>query len=101
MKKATKVFNPCHNIHDSDPSKAILSHDPIGSLPFSFTICSTVMAPSMFQNDEIMFLWMLDKNGNDPYFYVVINIFMTNEEIDTTFNWERNWQELENNGKEL
>ena len=99
-KKTTKVFSPGHNIVNSDPSKAVLTHDPIGSLPNSFTICSTVMAPFIFQNDLIMFLTMLDKNGND-LFWPVINILMTNEEINTAFNWERNWKELEKDGKEL
>ena len=62
MKKTTKVLIP--GILDSEQSKAVLSHDPIGNLPNSFTICSTVMAPSMFQGDEIVFLYLLDKDGN-------------------------------------
>ena len=103
MKKTTRVFSPGHNSQDSDPSKAVLSHDPIGSLPNSFTICSTVMAPFVFTNDQILFLAMLDKNGNgDDLLRAVINIYMmTNEGIDTKFNWKRNWKELEKDGKEL
>ena len=98
MKKTTKVLIP--GILDSEQSKAVLSHDPIGNLPNSFTICSTVMAPSMFQDNEIVFLYLLDKDGN-YLFATVINIYMTNEGIDTTFNWVHDWKELEKDGKEL
>ena len=86
-KKTTKVFSPGHSIVKSVPSKAVLSHDPIGSLPNSFTICSTVKTPFIFQDDDIVFLWMLDKDGNDLLFPVVITVLMTNEGIDTMINW--------------
>ena len=108
---ATRVFSPkslgsLRTAQDififlhSKQSRAILSHDPVGNLPTAFTICSTVMVPFMFQDDEILFLTMLDKNGNG-LFDVFMRVFMTNEGIDTMFNSAQHWKELEKDGKEL
>ena len=65
MKKTTRVFSPGPFIADSEQSKAVLSHDPIGSLPNSFTICSTIMAPLMAQEHIYVFFSMLDEDENE------------------------------------
>ena len=100
MKKTTRVFsNNDQSILDSEESKAILSHDPIGSLPTSFTICSTVMATFMSQDYDAVFYSMWD-DENKPFF-ATIQVLMTSDGINTSFNWGRQWEELEKDGKEL
>ena len=64
MKKTTRVFSIGNNdqsILDPEPSKAILSHDPIESLPTSFTICSTIMAPFMSQDIVNSFFFNMEQ----------------------------------------
>ena len=100
MKKTTRVFSTCNNdqsIQESEPSKAVLSHDPIASLPTSFTICSTIIAPFMSQDYANLFFLF---DTADP-FLASIHVDGTSYGIRTTFDWAQQWVELEKDGKEL
>ena len=100
QKRTTRVLGHNLNLPGSEPSKAVLSHDPLASLPSSFTICSTIMAPFIFQNDQLPFVYILGKDGN----YVLrlsIKVSTTDNGIVTTYLWEQQWKELEVGGKEF
>ena len=100
QKRTTQVLGHNSNLPGSEPSKAVLSHDPLASLPSSFTICSTIMAPFIFQNDQLPFVYILGNDGN----YVLrlsIKVDTTDHGIVTTYLWEQQWKELEVGGKEF
>ena len=47
-----------------------------------------------------MFLLMLDIDGNE-LLHLTMTVYVTNDGIDTDFDYRRDWKELENNGKDL
>ena len=73
-----KVLTLAHDksIKSSELSKAVLKRDPKASLPISFTICSTIMAPHVFAKQDLVFARVIRKDGN-----TLINIAM---QIQTT-----------------
>ena len=100
LKRTSKVVSHDLDLPSTESSKAVLSHDPLASLPSSFTICSTIMAPAIFQNDQLPFVYILGKDGN----YVLrmsIKVYTTEDGIVTTYLWEQQWKELEHDGKEF
>ena len=101
LKKTTKVLGHDQNLLNSESTKAVLSHDPLASLPTSFTICSTIMAPSIFQNDVFEFFSLLGKDGNILDGNILMQVIMTKEGIYTTYAYKRRWKELESDGKEF
>ena len=99
--KTTKVINNCC---------AILSKDPVASLPPSFTICSTVMAPKL-ENGLLVFFNILGRayQANGPHngmnLHVALNSIMgigsSSDGVGLSVNWKQQWKELEENGTEF
>ena len=85
---------------DAKKSFAVLSRDPKAHLPASFTVCATIQPLSAFTNDIHVFFYL---EGIDTHILLnsVIQIFMTKGKVDTTYNFKRDWQELESDEKEL
>ena len=81
--------------------KAVLTHDPIGNLPKSFTICATMMITSIFQNDQFSFFSVLAADSDHTLIPTRLEIIKTSEGIETRYNSYRHWKELEGDGKEL
>ena len=100
LKKTTKVLGRDQSILNSEPTKAVLSHDPVASLSTSFTICSTIMAPAIFQNDIFEFFSLLGRDGN-LLISSVMTVMTTSGGIDTTYAYKCRWKELESDGKEF
>ena len=88
------------NIEEEGVSYAILSHDPHASLPDSFTICSTIMAPVIFPRRlNLLFFNLLGTDGT-PLFSWPMDVVMTSKGIVTTHNFLQQWKTLENDGQE-
>ena len=91
-KQKTKVLN-------NSPGGAVLSHDPNAKLPSSFTICSTIMATSIYPNDAFPFVWVVGQNGI-PVLGLIISVLMEGDNIVTTYFWKQR-TDLENNEKKF
>ena len=69
LKKTTKVLTHDYSIPYLEAPRAVLTLDPLGGLPPSFTICSTIMAPSIFENDVFEFFSILGKHFEGALVY--------------------------------
>ena len=103
MRNTTVVVSHVQNllkIEEEGVSYALLSNDPHASLPASFTICSTIMAPVIFpQRLNLLFFNLLGTDGM-PVFSWPMDVVMTSKGIVTTHNFLQQWKTLENNGQE-
>ena len=59
-----KILSHDYSIVSSEPSRAVLARDPNASLPISFTICSTIMAPHVFPRQDLVFAYLMDRFEN-------------------------------------
>ena len=94
-----KVLILAHDksIKSSELSKAVLKRDPKASLPISFTICSTIMAPHVFPKHDLVFARVIRKDGN-----TLINVAMQIQTtadggIVTKYDYRKQWKDYENN----
>ena len=100
-KKTTKVLTQDYSIPYLEAPRAVLTLDSLGGLPQSFTICSTIKAPSIFENDVFEFFSILGKHFEGALVYSRIQVIKTSRGLETTYNYKRRWKELESDGNEL
>ena len=91
------ILAPDKSIKSSELSKAVLKRDPKASLPISFTICSTIMAPHVFPKHDLVFARVIRKDGN-----TLINIAMQIQStagggIVTKYDYRKQWKDSEKN----
>ena len=101
MRNKTEVVSHVQNLVEVEgASYAILRNDPNASLPASFTICSTIMAPVIFpRRMNLLFFNLLGTDGM-PVFSWPMDVVMTSEGIVTRHNFLQQWKTLENDGQE-
>ena len=101
MRNKTEVVSHVQNLVEVEgASYAILRNDPNASLPASFTICSTIMAPVIFpRRMNLLFFNLLGTDGM-PVFSWPMDVVMTSEGIVTRHNFLQQWKILENDGQE-
>ena len=96
LRKTTKVISKCC---------AILRKDPHANFPSSFTICSTVMTPSISYEVLVFFnLWeaaYVAGNHGELAMNALMTVESTSEGLVISANWKQQWKNLEKNGTEL
>ena len=91
-----KILSHDYSIVSLEPSRAVLARDPNASLPISFTICSTIMAPHVFPRQDLVFAYLMDRFEN-----VLVQILMQVQTtvkggIVTKYDYKKQWKDPKN-----
>ena len=101
LRKTTEVISNCC---------AVLGKDTLANFPSSFTICSTVMTPSISSYEVLVFfnLWETEYVASNHSTVNAMAVMAALMSVDSTSegpfilaNWKQQWKDLEKDGTEL